>query len=132
MNIKPGSYPNSINLKSNGITPVAIFGSATFNVRQINPTTIKLANAPIKLKNNGQPMASYSDINQDLFIDVVIQVPTQALQLTSSDIKAKYNHQKNETEIKIKKENKKEIKQILYSLTIIKLITKSGVLSFEF
>jgi len=55
MNIKPDSYPNSINLKSNGVTPVAIFGSVTFDVSQIDLTTIKLANAPIKLKGNGKP-----------------------------------------------------------------------------
>ncbi|MBI4837116.1 MAG: hypothetical protein HY813_01765 [Candidatus Portnoybacteria bacterium] len=28
----------------NGVVPVAIFGPATFDVKQIDPTTIKLAN----------------------------------------------------------------------------------------
>lgn len=48
------------------------------------------------------------------------------------DIKAKYNHQKNETEIKIKLPNQEEQKQIFSGVKIVKLITKSGVLSFEF
>ena len=48
------------------------------------------------------------------------------------DIKAKYNHQKDETEIKIKQADKEEIKQTLPGLVIIKLITKSGVLEFEY
>src|SRR3989344_1417635 len=48
------------------------------------------------------------------------------------DIKAEYNHQRNEIEIKIKQKNKEEIKQIFPGLIIVKLITKSGVLSFEF
>lgn len=55
---------------------------------QIDQSTIKLANAPVKLKKNGQPMASYSDVNGDGFIDIVVQVSTDALELTSSDVKA--------------------------------------------
>ena len=48
------------------------------------------------------------------------------------EIKAKYNHQKDETKIKIKRENEEEIKQTVPGLVIIKLITKSGVLDFKF
>ena len=88
IDIKPGSYLNSINLKSNGVIPVAILGFATFDVKQIDPTTIKLASAPVKLKNNGQPMASYEDANEDGLIDLVVQIPTKSLQLTKDDIKA--------------------------------------------
>ncbi|MDP3015292.1 MAG: NlpC/P60 family protein [bacterium] len=87
IDIKPGNYPNSINLKSNGVVPVAILGSATFDVRQIDATTINVANAPVKLKNNGQPMTSYSDINGDGFIDLTVHVSTQALQLTATSTK---------------------------------------------
>ncbi|MEK7547248.1 MAG: NlpC/P60 family protein [Patescibacteria group bacterium] len=93
IDIKPGSYPNSINLGSNGVVPVAIFGSATFDVGQIDPTTIKLANASIQLKGNGQPQASYSDANGDGFIDIIGQISTEAFQLTSSDVKANLDGQ---------------------------------------
>ena len=48
------------------------------------------------------------------------------------DIKAKYNHEKNETKIKIKLQNQEEQKQTLSGIKIIKLITRSGVLEFEF
>ena len=72
----------------NGVTPVAIFGSATFDVRQIDPITIKLANASVKLKGNGQPMVSYSDLNSDGFTDITINVITEALQMTENDVKA--------------------------------------------
>jgi parallel beta-helix repeat protein len=86
--IKPGSSPASINLKSNGLVPVAVLGSATFDVRQIDPTTVRLAGAAVALKGNGQPMASYEDVNGDGITDLVVHVPTQALQLTPADVKA--------------------------------------------
>jgi cell wall-associated NlpC family hydrolase len=88
IDIKPGSYPPSINLKSKGVVPVAILGSATFDVQQIDPATVKLANAAVALKGNGQPMASYEDVNGDGIIDLVVHVPTQALQLTPADVRA--------------------------------------------
>lgn len=93
IDIKPDSTPNSINLGSNGVVPVAIFGSATFDAYQIDPATIKLANASAKLKGNSQPMTSYSDINNDGFMDIIIQISTQALQLSSDDIKANLDGQ---------------------------------------
>lgn len=48
------------------------------------------------------------------------------------DIKAKYNYQKNETELIVKQENQEEIEQTLPEFVIIKLVTKSGVLNFEY
>ena len=93
IDIKPGSYPNSVNLGSNGVVPVAIFGSATFDVHQINPLTIKFANAEVKLRGNGQPMVSYQDVNGDGFMDAIVNVSIEALQLTSSDVKANLNGQ---------------------------------------
>lgn len=88
IDIKPGTYPNSINLGSNGVVPVAIFGSATLDAHQIDPTSITIANAAVKLKGNGQPMANYSDVNGDEFTDITVQVSTEALQLTPADVKA--------------------------------------------
>jgi hypothetical protein len=40
--IKPGSWPNPLNLVSRGVLPVAICGTADFDVTTINVTTIKL------------------------------------------------------------------------------------------
>ncbi|MEK9150590.1 MAG: NlpC/P60 family protein [Patescibacteria group bacterium] len=89
IDIKPDSYPNSINLGSNGVVPVSIFGSATFfDVRQIDPVTIKLANASVKLNGNGQPMVSYSDVNGDGFTDITVKVLAETLELTEDDVNA--------------------------------------------
>jgi parallel beta-helix repeat protein len=48
------------------------------------------------------------------------------------EIKAKYNHQKDETTIKIKEGNKWELERTLPSLVIVKLVTQLGALDFEF
>jgi hypothetical protein len=42
LDIKPGSCPNPFNLKDKGVLPVAIAGTAEFDVTQIDPATIKL------------------------------------------------------------------------------------------
>lgn len=48
------------------------------------------------------------------------------------EVKAKYNREKNETEIKIKKNSEKETAQTLLGLVIMQLTTKAGVLGFEY
>ncbi len=42
IDIKPGSCPNPLNLKSKGVLPVAIAGTEDFDVTDIDPTTVQL------------------------------------------------------------------------------------------
>jgi hypothetical protein len=51
IDIKPGSLPNanSINLASAGSVPVAILSSPSFDARTINPDSVSLAGAHVKL-----------------------------------------------------------------------------------
>ncbi len=42
LDIKPGGCENPLNIKSRGVLPAAILGSATFDVRTINPATVLL------------------------------------------------------------------------------------------
>jgi hypothetical protein len=88
IDIKPGSFPNSINLGSNGVVSVAILGSATFDASQIDPLTVTMADAKVKLKGKGTPMASLQDVNGDGFLDLVVQVSTSTLVLTATDTEA--------------------------------------------
>ena len=49
IDIKPGSCPNPLNLKSHGVLPVAILGSEDLDVNAIDLTSIRLAGvAPIR------------------------------------------------------------------------------------
>lgn len=93
IDIKPGSFPNSINLGASGTVPVAIFSTTSFDATTVNPTTITLASAPVKLKGQGIPMASFQDVNGDGLMDLVVHVSTQALQLSQTDTQATLNGQ---------------------------------------
>lgn len=55
IDIKPGSYPNSVNLGSRGTIPVAIFSSSAFDARTVDPLSVSLASAPVKLKGKAPP-----------------------------------------------------------------------------
>ena len=88
VDIKPGSYPNSINLDSNGKVPVAIFSSATFDATTVDPLTVTLADASVCVKGKGKPMSSVEDVNGDGYDDLVVHVDTSGLQLTDGDTAA--------------------------------------------
>lgn len=88
IDIKPGSFPNSINLGSNGTVAVAILSTAAFDATTVDPLTVTLASAPVKLKGKGTPMASTSDVNQDGRLDLIVHVSTDALQLSNQDTSA--------------------------------------------
>jgi hypothetical protein len=85
IDIKPGSYPNAINLGSNGGVAVAIFSTPTFDATTIDPLSVTLASAPIQLKGNGTAMYSIQDVNNDGLLDMLVHVSTQALQLTTNN-----------------------------------------------
>lgn len=87
IDIKPGSYPNSINLRSNGSVPVAILSSISFDATTIDPTSVTLAGGSVRLKDKkGTPMAYIDDINADGYSDLVVHVETEALTLSEEDV----------------------------------------------
>ena len=89
MDIKPGDDENAINLKSRGSLPVAILSTATFDARDIDVSFIRVGGAPVRTKPNGQPMFSFEDVNGDGLLDLVVQIDTGQLELTSNDTEAK-------------------------------------------
>jgi hypothetical protein len=77
IDIKPGSDPNSINLCSNGAVPVAILGSETFNVYDIDTTTLMFADAGVKVVGKkDKELCSYENVNGDVFNDLVCHFVT--------------------------------------------------------
>lgn len=72
VDIKPRSDPNSINLCSNGAVPIAILGSDSFNVFDTDTTTLKFADAGVKVVGKkDKQLCSFEDVNVDGFSDLV-------------------------------------------------------------
>jgi len=46
VDIKPGSCPNPLNVGSRGVLPVAILGTDDFDVRMVDPASVKLVGVP--------------------------------------------------------------------------------------
>jgi hypothetical protein len=80
IDIKPGSYPNAINLGSNGVVPVAILSEADFDATTVDPATVSLAGAGVAMRGKSNKlMASSQDINADGLLDLVLHVETENL-----------------------------------------------------
>jgi len=91
IDIKPGSDPNSINLGSKGVIPVAILGSDSFNADIVDPLTVKLAGSGVKIKGNSGNAGSLEDVNGDGYPDLVVQVYTENLGLVTGAVNAVLN-----------------------------------------
>jgi YVTN family beta-propeller protein len=86
IDIRPGAFPNTINLKASGIVPVAILSSATFDATQVKPESITLAGAHVRLLGKGHRYAcSSEDVNGDGRVDLVCNVIADQLQIQPGD-----------------------------------------------
>ena len=74
--IKPGSDPNSINLHSNGVVPVAILGSETLDVGDVDLASLWFEGSEPKPKGNSGKLGSFEYVNEDLYLDLVVHFPT--------------------------------------------------------
>lgn len=84
IDIKPGSWPNSINRKANGVTPVAILGSEHFDVTGIDIGSLMFAGAMAPEHDLGDPdvyMGHLQDVNGDGYMDLVTHWRTRDLLL---------------------------------------------------
>lgn len=74
----------SVNLGSNGLLPVAVLSSATFDATTLNPATVVLGNGsgtdtPVAKRKNGRYYTSVEDVNGDGRADLVLQFEIPAL-----------------------------------------------------
>jgi predicted outer membrane repeat protein len=76
IDIKPGSDPNSINLNSKGVVPVAVLTTVDFYALEIAPASCVFANA--------QPLRwTMEDVDRDGDLDMLFFFKTQELNLNS-------------------------------------------------
>jgi hypothetical protein len=80
IDIKPGSYPNAINLGSQGLIPVAILSSADFDALRVDPSKVSLSGAGVAVKGKGKnTMAHEEDVDADGLLDLVLKIETENL-----------------------------------------------------
>jgi N-acetylneuraminic acid mutarotase len=82
IDIKPGNDPNSINLGEHGLLPVAILGSADFDVSTIDPTTIEIGGVTLAARGSAKSpklACSYEDVDLDGNMDMMTFFDVQTL-----------------------------------------------------
>jgi hypothetical protein len=81
IDIKPGSFPNSINLKKKGVTPVAILTGEGFDATTVDPASVEFAGAsPLRW--------AQEDVDSDGDIDLILHFETQELDLDEDSTEA--------------------------------------------
>jgi len=80
IDIKPDSDDNTINLGSSGVIPVAILSSLVFDATTVNPDTVRLSGAAVRLAGkSGKYLATVEDVNGDGLDDLLCKVLTEQL-----------------------------------------------------
>jgi hypothetical protein len=86
IDIKPGSYPNSIKMRSAGVIPVAIVSSGAFDALTIKLDTISLSGASVRIVGRSEKSLCHEeDVNGDGLMDVICQVLTAEFMLEEGE-----------------------------------------------
>jgi len=96
LDIKPGSCPNPVNVKSKGVLPVAILGTEEFDVSVIDPASIFLNGVPAirsSYEDVGGPVANPDECEctangPDGFDDLSLKFKTQDIVETFGEVNA--------------------------------------------
>jgi hypothetical protein len=94
IDIKPGSDPNCFNSDGHGVIPVAILGSADFDVNNVAPSTVQLEGLAVKAVGKGDKLLAHiENVNGDGWDDLVVQIQDQDGAFTSGSGTAKVTGQ---------------------------------------
>ena len=90
IDIRPGQLPNKINLASQGLLPVAVLSTDTFDASGFDPEMAHLSDAATADGCAGAEAVrwKYDDVNGDGRTDLVFFVRTQELGFTSATTQA--------------------------------------------
>ena len=77
IDIKPGSYPNSINPNAGGVIPVAILTTDIFDASTVDPQTVELEGAGARSKGKSGRYGSMEDVDGDGDLDLVVQIENE-------------------------------------------------------
>jgi glutamine cyclotransferase len=94
VDIKPGSCPNPVNVKSKGVLPIAILGTVDYDVTTIDPISIRLTGIePLRsvYEDVAGPVSDGNDCNcitegPDGFLDLTLKFETQRIVEAVGDV----------------------------------------------
>ena len=86
LDIKPGTDPNEINPFARGVIPVAILGSATFHVDEVDVTT--LAFGPGGAATAHRAGGHFKDVDDDGLTDLISHYRTDETGIAPQDTEA--------------------------------------------
>ena len=73
IDIKPGSDPSCFNVNGHGVIPVAVLGSDSFDVTDVDITTLAFGGLAVRMRGDKGPICGYEDANGDGIQDLVCQ-----------------------------------------------------------
>lgn len=88
IDIKPGSDPNALNIYSEGVVPVAVLTTADFDAATVDVSTLIFEGAYANEKGKSGKFGSFSDVDSDGDLDLVIHFRTEELILSSTATEA--------------------------------------------
>jgi probable HAF family extracellular repeat protein len=94
VDIKPGSCPNPVNVKSSGVLPIAILGTVDYDATTIDPTSIRIRGVePLRSGYDDitTPVSDSNDCNcitegPDGFLDLTLKFETQRIVEAVGDV----------------------------------------------
>jgi hypothetical protein len=85
IDIRPGSFPNTINPKSNGVIPVAILTTESFDASTVDPLSVRFGPKGAK---EAHQKGHLEDVNHDGEPDLVLHFRTQNTGIKCGDTSA--------------------------------------------
>jgi hypothetical protein len=85
IDIKPGSFPNSINPRSKGVIPAAILTTDTFDATTVDPTTVRFGPTGTEAAS---VQSALEDVDGDGDTDMILHFKTQDTGIVCGDTSA--------------------------------------------
>ena len=87
IDLLPGNPDNTVNLVTQRVIPIAILGSASFDVNDLNPRTLKLRAVSQNLVGKSDKnLCRQQDINDDSYMDLLCDLKTIGFHVEPGDI----------------------------------------------